>query len=261
MTRFVTAADGARIAYEVAGSGPPLLFLHCLPGSREYWRECGYVDALSGRFTVVTMDTRGFGESDAPNDLASYAEERVLGDTLAVMNAVSADLFTLWGHSYGATIARQLGAISDRVTRVIMAGGHFGVVFDERRVAEARAGLEPLAQAQGAPDPVAALDALGVPREERDEALRFPTRTALLTIESLASWRPFMPSDLRCPALIITGTRDIRVLAALNAQREAISAAGVKVVTLPDVDHDQLVTAPDVVLPVALQFLDDKTSS
>ena len=255
MTQFVTATDGVRIAYEVEGAGPPLLFLHCLPGSSEYWRECGYIDALSGRFTVVTMDTRGFGKSEAPRDPAAYAEERVLGDALAVMDAVSAEQFIVWGHSYGATIARQLGATSDRVGRVVMAGGHFGMIYSAERVAKALAELEPLAQAQAAHDPFTALDALGVPLEERDEALAFPALATLLTIRSLAGWRPFQPADLRCPALVITGTRDTRVLEALDAERKAISAAGVRVVTLPDLDHGQLVSAREVVLPVALEFL------
>lgn len=194
MIEYVTAPDGVRIAYERTGAGPALLFFHCLPGTRQYWREAGYLDALSERFTLATIDTRGFGESDAPDNLAAYAEERVLGDMLAVADALGAERFSVWGHSYGATIARELAATSDRVIRAVMVGNHFGAIFPPERAARARAELEPLAQAQQAADPIAALDALGVPPEERAEALSFPARSTLLTIESLTSWRPRSPA-------------------------------------------------------------------
>ncbi len=257
MTRFVTAPDGVRVAYEVEGAGPPLLFLHGLSGSRGYWRESGYFDALSGRFTLVAMDTRGFGESGAPDDPAAYTEDRVLGDTLAVMDAVGAERFMVWGHSFGATIARQLGATSDRAMRIIMAGGHFGVIFDAEQVAELEAELEPLADALAASDLTAALDALDAPPEEREASLVFPARTTLLTARSLASWRPFQPADLRCPALVIAGTRDTRVLEALEPQREALRAAGARLAVLPGLDHGQLVTEREAVLAVALPFLSE----
>lgn len=257
MTQYVTAPDGVRVAYEVEGAGPPLLFLHCLPCSRGYWRESGYFDALRGRFTLVAMDTRGFGESDAPDDPAAYAEERVLGDALAVMDAVGAERFKVWGHSYGATITRQLGATSDRVERIVMAGNHFGPIFPPERVARMVAYLEPLVAAQAASDPMAALEAMGVPLEEREESLAFPARTTLLTARAQANWRPLQPADLRCPALVITGTRDTRVLEALDPQREAIREAGVRMVVLPDLDHGQLVTEREAVLAVALPFLSE----
>lgn len=257
MTQSVTAPDGVHIAYEVEGAGPPLLFLHCLPCSRGYWRESGYFDALSGRFTLVAMDTRGFGESDAPDDPAAYMEDRVLGDALAVMDAVGAKRFMVWGHSYGATIARQLGATSDRVERIVMAGSHFGPIFPPERVARMVADLEPLAAAQAGSDPMAALEALGIPPDEREEALVFPARSTLLTVRAQASWRPFQPADLRCPALVITGTRDTRVLEALEPQREAIRETGVRLVVLPDLDHGQLVTEREAVLAVALPFLSE----
>ncbi|HEY7976018.1 MAG TPA: alpha/beta fold hydrolase [Ktedonobacterales bacterium] len=255
MPEFATSADGTRIAFERAGAGPALLLLHCLPGDLQYWRAAGYLDALGQHFTVAVIDTRGFGASDAPTDLAAYAEPRILGDMLAVADALGAAQFSVWGHSYGATIARELAATSDRVTRAVMAGGHFGPIFTPERAAEAQAELEPLAQAQQAADPIAALDALDVPPDEREEALNFPARTTLLTIQSLVGWRPTQPADLRCPTLIVTGTRDTRVLEALEAQRAAIAAADVQVLTLPDLDHEQLVSARTVVLPAVLLFL------
>ena len=51
----MTASNrGIRIYYETAGSGPPLILHHGYFGSGEDWREYGYLDALSKRFTVIT---------------------------------------------------------------------------------------------------------------------------------------------------------------------------------------------------------------
>lgn len=255
MTEFVTTSDGTRIAFEREGAGPVLLLLHSLPGSRRYWRQSGYFDALAPHFTVAAMDTRGFGESDAPTVPTAYAEQRILEDVMAVADALGAQHTILWGHSYGATIARQLAATSDRVTRVVMAGTAFGPIFTEADATGAAARLEPIAQAQESADPEAALAALGVSPEERARALAFPARSTLLTIRSMTTWRPTQPSDLRSPALVVTGTRDTQALAALDEQREAIAAAGIEVVTLPNLDHGQLVTECAVVLSAVLPFL------
>lgn len=255
MTEYVTAADGARIAFERVGAGPALLLLHCLPCDRSYWRKAGYLDALSPHFTVASIDTRGFGESDAPTAPEAYARQRILADALAVADALGTGRFSVWGHSYGATIARELAASSDRVARVVMAGTAFGAIFTPERAAAALADLEPMAKAQQAANPVAALAALGVPEEERDEALAFPARSTQLTIQSLAGWPKTQPAELRCPALVVTGTRDTRVLQALEEQRDAIEAAGIPVATLPDLDHAQLVSERAVVLPAVLPFL------
>ena len=66
--RYVQSRDGTRIAYNVAGDGPALLYLQVpsvshielyprLPGAREYLERLG-----RGR-TLIRMDFRGTGMS------------------------------------------------------------------------------------------------------------------------------------------------------------------------------------------------------
>jgi pimeloyl-ACP methyl ester carboxylesterase len=38
---FIVSSDGVRIAYEVAGQGPPVLFQHGYSASSEDFREAG----------------------------------------------------------------------------------------------------------------------------------------------------------------------------------------------------------------------------
>jgi len=60
MPDFLDLPDG-RVAYEVNGSGPPLLLVTGLGGSRRYWANV--VPALAREFTVITHDHMGVGDS------------------------------------------------------------------------------------------------------------------------------------------------------------------------------------------------------
>ena len=67
---------GFRIAYERAGTGPPLLLLHGFVGDgATTWRH--QLETLSDEFTVVAWDAPGAGRSSAAPEsfrLADYAD-------------------------------------------------------------------------------------------------------------------------------------------------------------------------------------------
>jgi pimeloyl-ACP methyl ester carboxylesterase len=121
-----TSADGTRIAYEVTGSGPALLLVHGGGQTRASWKQQGYVDRLAKRFTVITLDLRGSGDSDKPTRPDAYALDRWLADLLAVADAAKADRFHVWGFGHGATLARYLAAQSDRVLSAVLVGTTMG---------------------------------------------------------------------------------------------------------------------------------------
>jgi pimeloyl-ACP methyl ester carboxylesterase len=54
--------DGFRLAYERAGSGPPVVLLHGWPGDHTDYEAVAPL--LTGAFEVVVPDLRGFGGSD-----------------------------------------------------------------------------------------------------------------------------------------------------------------------------------------------------
>lgn len=68
--------DGLNIAYERAGSGPPLLLLHGYVGDgRTTWRR--QIEGLADQFTVVAWDAPGVGGSSDPPEafgMAGYAD-------------------------------------------------------------------------------------------------------------------------------------------------------------------------------------------
>ena len=54
--------NGARIAYDVAGSGEPVLLVHAGVANRSMWDD--QVEALRDAYRVIRHDTRGFGETE-----------------------------------------------------------------------------------------------------------------------------------------------------------------------------------------------------
>ena len=135
-THFATSADGTRIAFDVSGSGPPLILLHGLPVTRVSWHELGYVARWKPHFTVIALDARGNGESDRPTEPEAYALDRVLADVFAVADAAGASRFAVLGFSYGGAIALRLAAHSDRVTRAVVLGHAFGDVLSSALAAD-----------------------------------------------------------------------------------------------------------------------------
>ncbi|MFT5342775.1 MAG: haloacetate dehalogenase [Paracoccaceae bacterium] len=98
--------NGQSIAYEVTGSGPPLLLLHGYPQTRAMWRNV--VPLLASRFTVVTADLRGYGASSKPQGVAAYSFRHMAADQTALMAHLGFVQFHLVGHDRGARTAHRL---------------------------------------------------------------------------------------------------------------------------------------------------------
>ena len=84
-TRFVTSADGTRIAYEVSGSGPALVLVDGALCQRNMGPARPLAEQLASQFTVHAYDRRGRGESGAGE--TSYDPEREVEDLAAVIEA------------------------------------------------------------------------------------------------------------------------------------------------------------------------------
>ena len=82
----IAAVNGARIVYDVTGSGPPVLLLHAGIGDRRMWDD--QIATFAEHFTVVRFDARGFGETRKPDaPFAPYADAIALLDHLGFSRA------------------------------------------------------------------------------------------------------------------------------------------------------------------------------
>ncbi|MDW3218000.1 MAG: alpha/beta fold hydrolase [Acidimicrobiales bacterium] len=123
--REVSAADGSRISYEVAGVGPYLLIVPALLQSAALWREMGYVDRLATDHRVIVMDPLGHGESDRPHDPAVYGVEQAVGHVIAVLENEGIERATLWGFGAGAETVVDTARRRPDVVDAVVIGGTF----------------------------------------------------------------------------------------------------------------------------------------
>lgn len=98
------------LAHDVSGSGPLLVLVHGITEDRRSWDP---VD-LSGSFTVVRVDVRGHGDSEAaePYDIPTLATD--IHDTVAQLQekgAVPDGPPIVVGHSMGGIVATAYGAL------------------------------------------------------------------------------------------------------------------------------------------------------
>jgi pimeloyl-ACP methyl ester carboxylesterase len=111
----VTSADGTKIAYEVAGNGPPVILVDGALGYRALGFTRGLVDLLAASLSVYSYDRRGRGESGytEPSSLQSEIEDI---DALIAQAGGSAGLF---GVSSGGALAVEAAiALGPRVSKL-----------------------------------------------------------------------------------------------------------------------------------------------
>ena len=113
--QFTHDLHGHRIAYAQIGCGPPVLLLHGLGGTADFWQPV--VMALATTNTLIVPDLLGFGASDKPRDPPSYTPESHGRAVQAVLRAVSfTTLHGVVGHSCGGVIALHLLATTPHAT-------------------------------------------------------------------------------------------------------------------------------------------------
>ncbi len=124
--RFCTTADNVRIAYSVAGRGPPVLKAGNWLNHLEYdWKSPIWSHLLrwmASENQLVRYDARGNGLSDWDVSEISFAS--YLRDLESVADASGLERFTLFGISQGCAVSIAYAAKHpERVGRLILYGG------------------------------------------------------------------------------------------------------------------------------------------
>lgn len=102
---FIETSTGAKLFYEEAGAGEPLIALHGMLGTGR--RHLGRViDWLSERYHVIAPTLRGYGESEPkPRDFPLDFYHRDARDVLALMDALNVEKAHVLGYSDGGEIS------------------------------------------------------------------------------------------------------------------------------------------------------------
>lgn len=121
---FCTSTDGTQIYYETHGDGPGVAFVHGSGGHHAAWWQ--QVPYLMDRYTVITLDLRGFGRSDS--GMAEFDSTEFPHDILAVLRSAAAGPVVLVGQSIGAAAALKAALRApDLVSGVVLAHSLGGI--------------------------------------------------------------------------------------------------------------------------------------
>jgi len=209
--------EGApRIAVDVMGSGPMVLFLHGIGGNRTNWHP--QLPVLAPRYTACAWDARGYGLSD------DYEGELDFGDfsddLCRLLDRFEVDKAHLCGLSFGGRVAQDFWPRHpDRVATLTLCDTHRGFAHfsDEKRREFIRLRKEPLVNG-GEPKDIAVpvAKSLAGPNASKesfdalvDSMSRLHKESYIKTIEASAlAGNHGELADIRAPTHVIVGSED-----------------------------------------------------
>ncbi|HKY04467.1 MAG TPA: alpha/beta hydrolase [Blastocatellia bacterium] len=255
--------NGININYRDEGSGQAVIFIHGFPLNQTMWDS--QVAALKDRFRVITVDLRGFGESDVPE--GPYTMTQMADDVRELMRALSLDTAVFVGLSMGGYVSLAFYRKYPEAIKALVLADTRAVADDaegrERRFKSAERALA-LGSSAIADDMVGV--ALGATTlKDRPEVVRRMREIAESGApEAIASAQRGMAERLDSrdllagidfPVLVICGEED--TLTPL-AQSEALNQAirGSKLVVIPKAGHLSNMEQGELFNAALIGFLD-----
>lgn len=258
----VAEVNGAQIAYDVAGSGPPVLLLHAGIGDRRMWDA--QVPAFAEHFTVIRFDARGFGETRMPAvPFAPHADAIALLDHLGIERA------HFVGVSMGSQTAIEAAiAAPERVSALVAVSARTGTPVSPAL----RAGWDRVNELEEAGDVPGAVEyelRMWVDGPDRgpdavDPQMRERVRemnAALFARDDVEGEEiPLDPPaaerlvEISAPTLIVYGHKDVHdVRQAAGPLAAAIP--GARLAVIPDAAHLPQMERPELFNEIVLGFL------
>ena len=249
--------NGADLYYEVAGTGPWLVFAHGGEGTRLHW--WAQVAALQHRFRCVTYDARGFGQSTVGD--VPVTDNLHRDDLLALLDHLEIDRAHLVGQSMGGLAVSGVAISAPaRVDRLVMSDTPFN--FATAALAEWS-----VAMMHKIINGFEVLDHLFAPGfEQRCSDLSYlyralsrlnPVRDGPRGLEAYEAWRdqPIVDyRDFAVPTLFIVGTEDELTLPWLM-RATADAVGGSTLVEIDGAGHSPYAEQTDIYNDVVERFL------
>ncbi len=111
--------NGIRMRVATQGRGPLVLFCHGWPESWYSWRHQMAAVAAAG-FRAAAPDMRGYGGTDAPDDVDQYTLLHLVGDMVALVAALGEQDAVIVGHDWGAPVAWHAALMRPDLFRAVV---------------------------------------------------------------------------------------------------------------------------------------------
>jgi pimeloyl-ACP methyl ester carboxylesterase len=259
--------NGAKLYYEEAGEGHPLVFVHAGIANLHMWDD--QFRAFADRYRVARYDLRSFGQSRAPAGPASS-----VADLLGIFDFLKVDKAYLVGCSMGGGMALDFALTHpERVDGLVLVGpGISGTPDEEDEAGDATWGEITAAAKAGDFDKANELEVRvwvdGIDRtpDQVDPAFRarasamnralYDHDAEMRAVEWQPTESPAYPrlETVAAPTLVIVGDRDVRdIQQAVDVLGERIP--GAKKVIMHDTAHLPSMEQPDQFNAILGDFL------
>ncbi|UKK99859.1 alpha/beta fold hydrolase [Brevibacillus brevis] len=260
-------ANGARIYYEVAGEGEPLLLIHGFNLDTRLWDA--QLQAFAQTYKVVRFDIRGFGKT-----LATDVPFTLYDDVKAVLQGLGIEKAHVAGLSFGGMVAQEFALAYPQMVNslILVASGLFGHPRSEQRLHDVERfnqvcqrgtteeALEMTTQMwfDGPGQPVNEQARLARNRFKEINRHAFSLPEFGAGLEALSPPPIERLEHIKAPTLVIAGARDYPdFLQIADVLTERIS--GAKKVILPDSAHIPPMDQPEVFNKLVHEFLGQNT--
>ncbi|MFI6218878.1 alpha/beta fold hydrolase [Nocardia brasiliensis] len=252
------AADGVRLAYQTAGAGTPLVLLAGQANNHHWWD--GIRTDFETRYRTITLDWRGTGDSDKPDE--PYSTAGFAADVVAVLDDLGIERAAVYGTSMGGRVGQWLAARHpDRVRALVLGctspGGRHSVergpeirqsLIQPDATAARRALLELMYTPEWLARTPGPFTTLGDP-----EMPAYAKRRHLVASNKHNAWE-VLP-EIGAPTLVVHGTED-RFNPVANAPLLAERIPHARMRLIPGARHAYFDEFRAVAGPLVLDFLD-----
>ena len=257
------ATNGITLGYDLAGNGTAVLFLHAFPSNRRMW--AAQVEALHAQARPLTVDLRGFGESDpspAPYGLETLGDDvRALAGKVGITRAIVVGL-SMGGYVAFRLIERapefvQALVLADTRAEPDTAEGRAGrLMLADRVEREGLAALQQFMQGLLGPTTRASRPEV-VTRLQQTTGAPSPDAVAatLRAIADRPDSRPLLPA-ITVPTLVLVGEEDA-LTTPDSARVIAGGIRGARLVVIPQAGHLSNLEAPDAFNRELVTFVRD----
>lgn len=249
--------EGVKIYYEVAGEGPPLVFVHGAMGNISMWTGYGYVDRLMDQYKLILIDARGHGKSEKVYDPVAYDGKPMVDDVIAVLDQAGIAQTHYWGFSMGGYMGFGLAKYyPHRLLSLILGGASPYIDADDPNqpnplLDAMRRGVEEGVEAMIAGYRVWSGGYLHPTSEERLRSLDPRAMVALFEYWSQKESLEAILPTMTMPCLLYIGDHDDPD----HVLTYAKLMPNVSTLVLPGLNHAQTSAAVDLIVPRALAFL------
>jgi pimeloyl-ACP methyl ester carboxylesterase len=261
----VRSLDGTEIAYEVRGSGPPLVVIHGTGTAHERWIPV--YPLFEKYFTLCAMDRRGRGGS--VDEGRPYAIEREFEDIAAVVDALGEPV-NLFGHSFGGICSIGAAFLTSNIRRLVLYEPPLHDYEDPDVPSPLTEKFEALLLTGNREEIIMTFmkEAVKMPAEEISQAISMPSwpfRLAAahtLPREGRANdalrFSPQQLHGIAIPTLLLLGGESPESMVRATAMLQK-NLQDVRTVILPGQRHVAMETAPELLAKEVLKFLREET--